>query len=113
MEEQAVEPEERERSEAQAARAAETRRRLRTIFGWVAGAALGLLVNFAIFQIVGESYPTTWTTFALVVGGAFGGMALSDRLGERAFRPLGISAGVLLALILAVVMAFYLSPPTS
>ncbi len=105
----AVDPEE----EARAARQRETQGRLSTMFGWVAGAALGLLINFALFRMIGGDYPTTITTFAFVIVGAFGGMTLSDRLGAKGFKPLGIAAGVLLALILAVVAAFFLSPPTS
>lgn len=97
----------------QTKRQIEDRRRLSTLFGWVAGAALGLLINFALFRAVGDGYPTTLTTFGFVIVGAFGGMTVSDRLGDKGFKPLGIAAGVLLALILAVVAAFFMSPPTS
>jgi len=82
-----------------------TRQRLTTIFGWVAGGALGVLLNFVAYVSWGESYPVTWTTFALFLAGAFGGMHLADRLGpERGFRPLGIAAGVLFALFLGVIL---------
>ncbi|MFK7991444.1 MAG: hypothetical protein AB8I08_35840 [Sandaracinaceae bacterium] len=101
------------RRDALTKRQLEDRRRLSTIFGWVAGAALGLLINFALFRLVGDGYPTTITTFGFVIAGAFGGMTVSDRLGPKGFKPLGIAAGVLLALILAVVAAFFMSPPTS
>lgn len=87
------------------------RRRMTTAFGWVAGVALGVLLNYGIFTLVGESYPQVPTTFVAVVAGAFGGMALADRLGERGFRPLGIAAGVLLALFAWLVIAVILSPP--
>ena len=87
------------------------RTRLTTVFGWIAGGALGLLANYAIFLAVGESYPTVPTTFVAFLLGAFGGMALADRLGPKGFRPLGIAAGVLLALFVALVVAVLMSPP--
>ena len=88
----------------------ERRRRLTTAFGWIAGGSLGLLVNYAAFLGVGEGYPVVPTTFVTFVLGAFGGMAIADRLGARGFRPLGIAAGVLLALFLALVVAVLMSP---
>lgn len=87
-----------------------SRRRLTTTFGWVAGSALGLLVNFGLLLAIGDAYPTTWTTFAFFLVGAFSGMAVADRLGARGFKPLGIAAGVLLALFLAVIVAVLTAP---
>jgi hypothetical protein len=92
-------------------RAAQRRERLTTAFGWVAGGAAGLLVNYVIFRIVGAGYPTTITTFAFFLLGAFGGMALSDRLGPRAFTPLGIAAGVLLALFVSLFLTGLMAAP--
>ncbi|MBX7191508.1 MAG: hypothetical protein K1X94_05600 [Sandaracinaceae bacterium] len=85
------------------------KRRMTTIFGWVAGGSLGLLVNYALFLAIGESYPTTPTTFVTFLAGAFGGMHLADRLGVRGFRPLGIAAGVLLVAFAWIVIAGLLS----
>lgn len=85
------------------------KRRMTTVFGWVAGGSLGLLVNYGLFLAVGEGYPTTPTTFVTFLAGAFGGMALSDRLGVRGFRPLGIAAGVLLVAFAGLVIAGLLS----
>ena len=87
-----------------------TKKRLATMFGWAAGGAVGLLLNYALLLVVGEAYPTTWTTFLLFIVGAFAGMAVGDRLGPRGFKPLGIAAGVLLALFVAVVLAVLISP---
>jgi hypothetical protein len=93
------------------------RRRLATVFGWIAGGSLGLLINYVIFLAVsdaaGQGYPTVPTTFVLFVVGAFGGMAVADRGGEKAFRPLGIAAGILLSLFLALVAAVLMSPPAT
>jgi hypothetical protein len=88
----------------------ERERRLTTAFGWLAGGSLGLLVNYGLFLALGESWPTVPTTFVLFLAGAFGGMALADRLGARGFRPLGIAAGVLLSLVVALVVAVLMSP---
>lgn len=87
------------------------RQRLTTAFGWIAGGALGLLVNYALFLAIGEGYPTVPTTFVTFIAGAFGGMTLADRMGPKGFRPLGIAAGVLLALFIGLVVAVLMSPP--
>jgi len=89
--------------------AARSRQRYATAFGWVAGGTLGLLINWGISAAYGEGYPLTWTTFALFLAGAFGGMTLADRLGSRAFKPLGIAAGVLIAVLVALVLALALT----
>lgn len=85
------------------------RARLTTIFGWIAGGSLGLLVNYGLFLGFGDAYPVAPTTFVTFLAGAFGGMGLADRLGDRGFRPLGIAAGVLLAAFAWVVAAGLLS----
>lgn len=87
-----------------------TRKRLATAFGWVAGGSLGLLVNYALLRAVGEGYPTTYTTFGFFLAGAFGGMFVADRLGPRGFKPLGVAAGILLALFVVVVLASFIAP---
>ncbi len=78
-----------------------TRRRLTIAFGWIAGASLGLVLNGVTFSFWGRGYPVVPTTFVLFVAGAFGGMKVADHYGHRAFTPLGIAAGVLLAFALA------------
>lgn len=94
---------------------ADRRRRLTTVFGWIAGGSLGLLFNYGIFLAVGPAYldVTVPTTFVAFLAGAFGGMHLADRLGDRGFKPLGIAAGILLALFLALVLAVLMSPAQS
>lgn len=94
--------------------AQDQRARLTTAFGWVAGVCLGVLLNGLVYRLVGDGYPQIPTTFVAVVAGAFGGMAIADRTGPRGFAPLGIAAGVLLAIVLALVAAMLLAPaPTS
>jgi len=85
------------------------KRRMTTVFGWVAGGSLGLLVNYGLFLFFGEGYPTTPTTFVTFLAGAFAGMHLADRLGARGFRPLGIAAGVLLVCFAWIVVAGLMS----
>ena len=84
-----------------------------TAFGWTAGGSLAMLLNYVAFLAVGPGYPTVPTTFGAFVAGAFGGMALADRLGARGFRPLGVAAGILLSLFLALVAAVLMSPSSS
>lgn len=87
-----------------------TRERWTTAFGWIAGGALGLVLNYGLSRAFGEGYPVTVTTFVAFLAGAFGGMAAADRWGARGFKPLGIAAGVLLALFAVVVLAVLISP---
>jgi hypothetical protein len=94
-----------------------TRAKLTTAFGWIAGGAAGLIANYVCLLvatgalgIADEAYPVVPTTFALFLVGAFSGMAIADRMGERGFRTLGISAGVLLALLVAVALTVMLTP---
>lgn len=86
------------------------RKRMATVFGWLAGGTLGLLASYVTFLLVGAAYPTVPATFGLFVVGAFGGMWLSDRLGPRGFRTLGIAAGVLLAVAITLLLAVAMSP---
>ncbi len=92
--------------------AAPTRQRLTTVFGWVAGGSTGVLANWGLFVAVGEGYPVTWTTFVLFLVGAFAGMFVADKLGPRGFRPLGIAAGVLFAVFVAVLLTVTTGGPT-
>jgi len=78
-----------------------TRRRLTTIFGWLAGASLGVVINGSIFYLLDDDSWLMVSTFVFFVAGAFAGMAVADRFGARAFGPLGLSAGLLVALALA------------
>ena len=97
-----------------AAEPASMRTRITTAFGWVAGGSAGMLVNYLLFLAMsdetGGGYPVVPTTFALFIVGAFAGMAIADRGGEKMFRPLGIAAGVLLSIFLALVAAVLMSP---
>lgn len=70
-------------------------RRAGTVLGWLAGASLGLVIDYAAAATIGDAYPAGYSTFTLVVLGAFAGMAIADRLGPRAPKVLGPVAGVL------------------
>jgi hypothetical protein len=98
-------------SKAEASPQSELRVRLTTAFGWVAGVCAGVLLNGLVFRMVGDDYPQIPTTFVAVVIGAFGGMAIADKTKERGFRPLGIAAGLLLAIVLWFVAAMLMAPP--
>lgn len=75
----------------------DSRARWGVVFGWVAGGAAGVLINTALEVALGASWPEAWGIFGLFVVGAFGGMRLAKTLGSRAFRVLGIAAGLLVA----------------
>lgn len=83
------------------------RSRLGTILGWLAGALALLLANFFAYQAYGDGYPVEPTSFVAVVVGAFGGMAVADRLGARAPKILGLLVGFLLgAAVLTTFLVF-------
>jgi hypothetical protein len=87
----------------------DVRRRATLVFGWLAGGCLGLLLNYGLFFAVGEGWPVIPTTFVLFVAGCFAGMWVADRLGERGFKVLGLTAGILLAVALSLVVAVLMS----
>lgn len=84
------------------------RARLTTAFGWISGAALGLIANYGVYRIVGEGYPVTISTFIVFLLGAFGGASLADRLGPRALKPLALLSGILLAFFIMLVVGSFL-----
>ena len=84
------------------------RKRLATVFGWIAGGCTGLVVNYFVFLAIGTRYLVA-STFLHFIAGAFAGMTTADRLGPRAFRILGIAAGISLALAIALGTAMALS----
>lgn len=84
------------------------RQRMATVFGFLAGGSLALLVNYVISLVVGPGYPVQVSTFVACIAGAFGGMAVADRLGRRAFPVLAVSAGILLAVALVVLSSAWL-----
>jgi hypothetical protein len=91
----------------------EGRRRATTVFGWLAGGSLGLLTNYGLFLAVGSSWPVVPTTFVLFVVGCFAGMWVADRLGhQRGFKILGVTAGILMALAVSLVVAVLMSQPS-
>ncbi len=80
------------------------RRGVQTALAWTAGGATGLLLSYALYLLVGDAYPKEPAAFGLFAVGAYGGMILSDRLGPRGFRGIGVAAGVLAALLLVLVI---------
>lgn len=88
---------------------ARARKRLSTVLGWIAGGSFGLLLNYALFWMVGPSYPEMPTTFVMVAAGCFGGMWITDRLGPRAFRPLVVVTGILFGLALTLALLVLLT----
>lgn len=81
-----------------------SRRRIQTVFAWIAGGALGVLVSYGLFLLVGEAYPKEPGIVVLFALGAYGAMRLSDHLGPRGFKPLGIAAGVLATLFVVLAL---------
>jgi hypothetical protein len=77
---------------------------MQTALAWVAGGAASVLLSYGLYLAVGEAYPKEPASFVLFALCAYGAMSLSDRLGARAFRGVGIAAGVLCALALVLVI---------
>jgi hypothetical protein len=63
-----------------------------------------VIVSFLVALVLdGDDFPLVPVTFGSVVAGCFAGMWLSDRVGPRGFRFIGVAAGCLLSLALLVV----------
>lgn len=77
---------------------------MQTALAWLAGGAASVLLSYALYLVFGEAYPKEPAAFVLFAVCVYGAMSVSDRLGPRAFRGIGIAAGVLcaLALVLAI-----------
>lgn len=75
--------------------------RIVTGLGWVSGGVSALMLNYVVFYLWGDAYPVQPTSFVAFLVGAFGGMALGDRLGEKGFRAMGVATGVVFALALS------------
>ena len=88
------------------------RGRWATALAWIAGGSFGLIVNFVIVSIFGDEhvYVTTFVTFAL---GATLGTLVSDKLGPKYFRAMGMAAGVLVAIAATLLAAGWMHKPES
>lgn len=72
------------------------------VFGWLSGGSLGLLIDYGLFAWLGSVYPVAIGTFVLFGAGALSGLTLGEKLGPKAFLPLGISSAVLLTALMVV-----------
>ncbi len=81
-----------------------SRARLATVLGGGSGGIAALILNFVAFHFSGEAYPVQPTSFVAFIGGAFVGMAIADRLGDQAFRIMGITTGLVAAAALTVAL---------
>lgn len=104
-EEEETEPESERETEPETETEIESAKRTATVLGWLTGGALGVLANYLLYHSL-DDYPVTPTSFVLFIVGAFGGMALADRLGPKAIPTLGallglvLGAGLLAAILL-------------
>lgn len=83
---------------------AASKKQLAAVLGGCVGGGLAILCNYFIYAAVGAAYPAGLTSFVLFALGAFGGMALADRLGKKALKVMGIAAGILISLTLLTVL---------
>ncbi len=83
------------------------RAQMALVLGGAVGGGIGVLLNYFLYAAFGADYPVGPTSFGLFALGAFGGMALSEKLGKRALKIMAIAAGILVSL--AAMLAFLLS----
>lgn len=83
---------------------AASKKQLSAVLGGCVGGGLAILSNYFVYEAVGPDYPAGLTSFVFFALGAFGGMALSDRLGKKALKVMGIAAGILISLTLLTVL---------
>jgi hypothetical protein len=93
-----AEPKEKKKSKAA------SKKQLAAVLGGCVGGGLAILSNYFVYEAVGPEYPAGPTSFVFFALGALGGMAVSDRLGKKALKVMGIAAGILIALTLLTVL---------
>ena len=72
-------------------------RKWMTVFGWVFGGSIGLLLNYVLLWRFPELVPVAMSTFVLFAGGAFAGMAIADKMPSSKAKILGFAAGIALS----------------
>lgn len=77
--------------------------------GWINGVLVALVIDFALYSLLGESYPQGPATVLLFAIFALSGAKLSERLGRRALRPMAIALGIMLALYVTVGLSIWMT----
>ena len=83
-----------------------SQKQISTALGAIIGGILGALLNYFVYSAVGPEYPISPTTFVVFAAGAFGGMAIADKLGKKSFKVMAMAAGLLFALLILALMIF-------
>lgn len=73
--------------------------------GWINGMLIAVVLDFTLYNLLGEMYPQGPATVVLVGGFALGGAKLAERLGAKSARPMAIGLGVLIALYVSAALS--------
>lgn len=76
--------------------------------GWINGVLVALVIDFALFNVLGESYPQGPATVLLFAIFALSGAKLAERLGSRALRPMAIATGIMLSLYVTIGLSIWM-----
>lgn len=77
--------------------------------GWINGVLIALVIDFALYNVMGDVYPQGPATVLLFAIFALTGAKLAERLGRKALRPMAIAAGVLIALYITAGLSVWMT----
>lgn len=82
---------------------------LALVLGWINGVLIALVLDFALYSVLGPSYPQGPATVLLFAIFALSGAKLAERMGARALHPMAIATGILVAFYVAVGLTVWMS----
>ncbi len=77
--------------------------------GWINGVLVALVIDFALYSVMGDSYPQGPATVVLFAIFALTGANLAERMGKRALRPMALAAGMLIALYITAGLSVWMT----
>lgn len=77
--------------------------------GWINGVLVALVIDFALYSLLGDSYPQGPATVLLFAIFALSGAKLAERLGKHAMRPMAIALGIMLSLYITVGLSIWMT----
>lgn len=79
------------------------------VLGWINGVLLALPLDFALYSVLGDSYPQGPATVLVLGIFALSGAKLGERFGARAVRPMAIALGIMVAVYITVGLSLWMT----
>jgi len=77
--------------------------------GWINGVLVALPIDFALYSLLGDSYPQGPATVLVLGVFALSGAKLGERFGPRSVRPMAVALGVMLSLYITVGLSLWMT----